>query len=85
MTFGSSSSLERIGVEWFYSGVVEQVTIPDSVRDLCDRCFKWYYCLRRVYFGSSSSLEQIGFRAFPRSVSYLCDPVSVKSVDRPCW
>ena len=27
-----------------------------------------------------SSLERIGFRVLPRSVSYLCDPVSVISV-----
>ena len=77
MMLGSSSSLERIGVECFaYSGV-EEVSIPDGVRELCDDCFTWCNRLRRVTFGSSSSLERIGFRAFPRSVSYLCDSHSV--------
>ena len=78
MNFGCSSSLERIGVECFACSGVEEVSIPDGVRELCDRCFCECESLRRVNFGSSSSLERIGFQAFPRSVSYMCDPVSVK-------
>ena len=78
VNFGPSSSLERIGVSCFESSGVEAVSIPDGVRELCDRCFSSCRRLRRVNFGSSSSLERIGFGAFPMSVSYLCDPVSVK-------
>ena len=69
MNFGSCSSLERIGVECFARSGVEEVSIPDSVRELCDGCFERCESLRCVNFGSSSSLERIGFRAFWRSLS----------------
>ena len=36
MNFGSSSSLERIGVSCFVYSGVEGVSIPDGVRELCD-------------------------------------------------
>ena len=78
MTFGSSSSLERIGACCFQGSGVEEESIPDGVRELGDGCFRECESLRRVTFGSSSSLERIGFRAFPRSVSYLYDSVSPK-------
>ena len=80
VTFGPSSSLERIGVEAF--GAVrpegfgqstpcglEEISIPDGVRELCDGCFKGCSRLRRLTFGPSSSLERIGFHAIPRSVA----------------
>ena len=41
MTFGSSSSLEWIGVDCFDLSEVEEVNIPSSVRMLCNRCFSW--------------------------------------------
>ena len=74
VTFGPSSSLARIGDEAFASvpsgfcesspcGLVE-ISIPDSVCTLGDRCFKGCSNLRRVTFGSSSSLEQIGDDCF---------------------
>ena len=69
MTFGPSSSLERIGVSCFEGAGVEDVSVPDGVRELCDGCFKWCLSLRRVAFGPSSSLERIGFDALPRSVA----------------
>ena len=64
MTFGSSSSLERIGVECFQESGVEDVSIPDGVRELCDRCLSWCRSLRRVTCGSSSLLERIGNACF---------------------
>ena len=67
VTFGSSSSLERIGVCCFALSGVEEVRIPDSVRELCDRCFYGCRSLRRVTFGSSSSLEWIGVSCFDGS------------------
>ena len=65
MNFGSSS-IERIGVSCFEDSGVEDVSIPDGVCELCDRCFEGCERLGRVNFGSSSSLERIGFWAFPR-------------------
>ena len=74
VTFGPSSKLERIGVEAFAAIVdyrgnrkqcpIEEISIPDSVRELCDRCFYGCSNLRRVTFGHSSSLERIGAKAF---------------------
>ena len=75
VTFGPSSSLERIGVEAF--GAVqaggqstpcglEEISIPNGVRELCDDCFKRCKSLRRVTFGPSSSLERIGADCFYR-------------------
>ena len=68
MNFGSSSSLEWIGVSCFERSGIEDVSIPDSVRVLCDRCFYACSSLRRVTFGSSSSLERIGVSCFCGSV-----------------
>ena len=76
MNFGSSPSLERIGDSCFSCSGVEEVSIPDGVCELCDRCFKGCRSLHRVSFGPSSSLERIGFQAFPMSVSCLGDPLS---------
>ena len=64
-------------------GVLSSVCVPDSVRELCDRCFKGCSRLRRVTFGPSSSLERIGVSCFegsgvedvsvPDGVRELCD------------
>ena len=67
MTFGPSS-LERIGVSCFEESGVEEVAVPDGVRELYDSCFKGCSSLHRVTFGPSSSLERIGFHAL-RGVS----------------
>ena len=74
VTFGLSSSLERIGVEafgalkvcvhWLTTCGLVEISIPDSVRELCDGCFKGCSSLQRVTFGPSSSLERIGVEAF---------------------
>ena len=83
VTFGSSSSLEWIGVSCFECSGVEEVDIPDSVRELSDCCFAGCKSLRRVTFGSSPSLERIAISCFassgveeaniPDSVRELCD------------
>ena len=67
MNFGSSSSLERIGVSCFAFSGVDEVSIPDGVRELCEGCFKGCKKLRHVSFSSSSSLERIGALCFARS------------------
>ena len=64
VTFGPSSSLERIGVSCFEESSVEEFSVPDSVRELCDGCFKGCKSLRRVTFGPSSSLVRIGAHCF---------------------
>ena len=57
---------------------MEEVSIPNDVRELCDDCFSGCGSLRRVNFGPSSSPERIGVLCVLGSgVSYLCDPVSV--------
>ena len=52
--------VERIGVPCFEWSGVEEVSVPNSVRELCEGCFKACRRLRRVTFGPSSSLERIG-------------------------
>ena len=64
VTFGSSSSLGRIGVSCFERTAIQDVNIPNSVRELCDRCFFGCQSLHRLTFGSSSSLERIGDSCF---------------------
>ena len=46
--------------DWQGKCYLVEISIPDSVRELCDHCFKGYKSLRRVPFGPSSSLERIG-------------------------
>ena len=60
VTFGSSSSLERIGVSCFESTRVEELSIPNGVRELSDECFKGRQSFCSVTFESSSRLERIG-------------------------
>ena len=97
VTFGPSSSLERIGVEAFgpgrdsyghltTCGLVE-INIPDSVRELCDKdkCFYWG-CLRRVTFGSSSLLERIGVSCFEMTgIKEVSIPDSVLELCDNCF
>ena len=47
---------------------LREVSIPNNVRELCDRCFIGCASLRRVNFGSCSSLERIGVECFEGSV-----------------
>ena len=47
--------------------MVQLVSIPDSVEELCDKCFCECENLSRVTFGESSSLKLIGKNAFSQS------------------
>ena len=40
--------------------MVELVSIPDDMEELCEKCFFWCKSLSRVTFGESSSLKLIG-------------------------
>ena len=95
VTFGPSSSLERIGVEAFGAvreqgkykpcGLVE-ISIPAGVRELCDGCFKGCSSLRRVTFSPSSSLERIGVSCFKRTgVESVAVPDSVRELCDGCF
>ena len=60
---------------------VERIVVPDSVRELRDRCF--YRCdyLRYVYFGISCSLERIGAQCFTGSpIEHFVMPPSVRTI-----
>ena len=60
---------------------LEEISIPDSVRELCDDCFKGCWSLRRVTFGPSSSLERIGARCFYGCALVECEiPASVRAI-----
>ena len=86
VTFGPSSSLERIGVSCFEGSGVEEVCIPDGVRELCDGCFKECKSLGRVTFGPSSSLERIGVSCFEGSgVEEVCIPDGVRELCDGCF
>ena len=52
------------GISCFEETSIRDVSIPDGVRELCDRCFKQCERLCRVTFGSSSQLERIGDSCF---------------------
>ena len=46
---------------------VKELSIPDSVRELCDRCFKGCRSLLAATLGSPSHLERIGAKCFTGS------------------
>ena len=70
-------SLRRVSTP---SSLIE-ISIPDSVRELCDGCFKRCKSLRRVTFGPSSSLERIGVSCFRESgVEEVSVPDSVREL-----
>ena len=86
VTFGPSSSLERIGVSCFEESGVEEFAVPDSVRELCDNCFSWCTSLHRVTFRPSSSLERIGVSCFERTgVEAFAVPDSVRELCDGCF
>ena len=83
VTFGSVSSLERIGASCFEATPLKKVSIPNSVRELCDRCFKGCESLACVTFGSSPSLDRIGDCCFEGTqVEDLSIPDSASDVSR---
>ena len=84
--FGSSSSLQKIGVSCFEGTAIEEVTIPDGVGQLCDGCFMGCANLRRVTFGSSSSLGWIGVSCFlGTAIEEITIPDSVRALGEWCF
>lgn len=51
--------VERIEDHWFAGSAIENIWIPDSVRELGHQAFQWCTDLRYVIFGCDSQLEKI--------------------------
>ena len=65
---------------------LREVSIPNNVRELCDRCFIGCASLRRVNFVSSSPLERIGVECFQESgVEELSIPDGVRELCDRCF
>ena len=65
---------------------INEVFVPDSVRELCDYCFYMCEDLRRVVFGSLSNLELFGESAFSRSgVKEISIPDGVREIPYECF
>ena len=66
--------------------MIEEISIPDSVRELGDKCFFWCEKLRRVSFGACSTLELIGVMAFSRTmIEEISIPDSVRELGDECF
>ena len=85
LNFSFHSNLTRIvSVKW-EKGLLH-VDVPDTVRELCDKCF--YDCrnLMSVRFGARSQLERIGVEAFRGTrVCSIAIPDSVGEVGDKCF
>ena len=67
-------------------GPAQDIVIPDSVRELCDKCFYECESLTQIRFGLSSCLERIG--AFSLSNTSICDivvPDCVRDICDACF
>ena len=64
VTFGESSSLKVIGDEAFSETSLSEISIPDRVESLGEKCLFGCPMLSRLTFGTLSSLQVIGARAF---------------------
>ena len=86
VSFGSSSTLVRVGKEAFANSGLTEISIPDSVKVIDDSCFSCCSCLLRVIFGTNSTLERIGAYAFVDSgLREISIPDSVKVIDACCF
>ena len=66
--------------------LVSEVSIPNRVRELCERCFFDCKSLTRVIFVPQSSLEHIGVEAFlGTNISEMAIPDSVRVLDDRCF
>ena len=62
------------------------MSIPDSVRELCDRCCNGCPELERLTFSPSSCLERIGARCFGGcKINELRIPDSVRELGDECF
>ena len=86
VTFGAGSQLERIDPFVFFKTGIEEVSIPNGVRELGHRCFSHCERLRRVTFGPNSKLEHIGDDAFLNTrIESLSMPDSVLELGDRCF
>ena len=69
-----------------YIGRVIQIDIPDTVVELCEKCFYWSSSVRQVNFGTRSRLRRIGARAFSLTqIGHVAIPGSVIELGRGCF
>ena len=84
--FLSNSNLERIRQLAFAGRDIEEVIMPDSLRELANRCFSNCKKLRQVIFGPSSNLQRIGKYAFTyTAIESLSIPDSVIELGYQCF
>ena len=70
----------------YHLHAIQNVTIPNNVRELRSRCFARCLRLRCVTFGSSSLLERIGASCFKRSeIEEINIPDSVRELCDKCF
>ena len=86
LTFGVSSRLERICSAAFEQARVADLYIPDSVYEICERCFSHCSNLRSVRFGSFPQIQRIGDSAFSETAIEEFDvPDSVCEIGSMCF
>ena len=69
LSFGFCANRTRIVSVRFGVERLRHIDIPDTVRELCDRCFRYCSNLRTVRFGARSQLERIGIEVFSPDAS----------------
>ena len=68
------------------SGIVQVVSVPICVREVCEGCFEECKSFRRVIFSESSHLERICAKAFcGTSIESVCLPDSVVELREKCF
>ena len=86
VVFEQGSKLERIDDEAFADMNVEEVNIPNSVRELGDRCFEDCKRLMRITFGTGSRLERIRDKVLSgTNVEEVSIPDSVEVLGDRCF
>ena len=62
------------------------ITIPDTVREICDECFSGCFSLHRVTFGSCSILERLGRKWVSETkVEEVMVPDTVREICDQCF
>ena len=86
VVFEPGSKLERIDDEAFARMNIEEVSIPDSVRELGSACFLECESLKSVTFGAESALTLISPFAFARTnIISLNIPNGVRELGHNCF
>ena len=77
------TGLEVIGEGWFMDSGVEEVTVPESVREIGKYVFACCKNLRLINFAEDSRLEKIGYYCFYDSgIQRIAVPSGIKVIER---